>query len=205
MINEMTDNFIPADQRSIFLADGSYYLSLSILRFAENGGIPPEEKQKAGKEAIELARTALQLRTQLHGIESAKVAMAVGTLAEILDYFNNADDDEVLHLHEQSISIYRRVESSSSANVGVALNNLGMAYTHKANRAMDAKDLVRCMANYDLALPRLLDAARIYRAVNRMGAADNALRIVAQIEEDMRRIRIANEAAAEVVSAATRG
>ena len=43
MINDMTDNFIPADQRSEFLADASYHLAHAILRFAEAGGIPPEE------------------------------------------------------------------------------------------------------------------------------------------------------------------
>ena len=52
MINEMTDNFIPSEQRSLFLADGTYYLARAILRWAQVGGIPLEEKQKAGEEAI---------------------------------------------------------------------------------------------------------------------------------------------------------
>ena len=67
MINEMTDNFIPADQRSQFLADASYYLARAIHRLSKAGGIPPEGKQKAGEEAITLARQALELNTQLHG------------------------------------------------------------------------------------------------------------------------------------------
>ena len=74
MINEMTDDFIPSDQRTKFLADGSYYLARSIHRLAMAGGIPPEEKQKAGEEAIELARQALKLHTQLHGTENDDVA-----------------------------------------------------------------------------------------------------------------------------------
>ena len=52
MINEMTDNFIPANQRSKFLAHGSYWLARAIFHLAKAGGIPPEGKQKAGEEAI---------------------------------------------------------------------------------------------------------------------------------------------------------
>ena len=59
MIAEMTDNFIPADERPQFLAEASYYLAISIQALAGTGGIPPEEKQKAGEEAIALARKAL--------------------------------------------------------------------------------------------------------------------------------------------------
>ena len=205
MINEMTDNFIPSDQRSMFLADGSYYLATAIFNLARAGGIPPEQEQKAGKEAIELARQALELRTQLHGIESAKDAMVMGLLAGTLDYFNDVDDDVVLRLHEQSIDVYRRMEGTSSVNVGVAKKFLGTVYINRGRRAHAANDLDRCMVNYDLALPHIIDAARIFRAVNRMGLADHALRVVAQIEEDIRQIRIANEAAAKVVAAATRG
>ena len=203
MINEMTDNFIPSDQRPQFLADGSYYLAQAIRGLAEAGGIPPEEKQKAGKEAIELARQALKLHTQLRGIESAKVALCITTVADALDYFNNVDDDEILRLYEQAIAINRRLQGSSAVNVAAGDNQLGNAYNHRAIRAQAANDLDRCMANLELALPHFREAARIHRANNHMDSADKALRNVAQIEESMRQVGIARAAAA--VAAATRG
>ena len=82
MINEMTDNFIPADQRSQFLADGSYYLATAIFRFAYSRGIPPEEKQRVGEEAIAYARQTLQIHTQLRGNDSVAVAADMTALAD---------------------------------------------------------------------------------------------------------------------------
>ena len=76
VINEMADNFISADERSQFLADGSYYLAASILALAQAEGIPPEGRQKEGDEAIMLARQALELYTRLFGTESSKVPLA---------------------------------------------------------------------------------------------------------------------------------
>ena len=107
MIAEMTDNFIPSDQQPEFLADVSYYLAHAIQGLAQAGGIPPAEKQKAGEEAIEHARRALEIHTQLHGTESAKAAASMCALSEALDFFNDVDDGGVLHLREQSISIIR--------------------------------------------------------------------------------------------------
>ena len=104
MINDMADNFIPSDQRSEFLADGSYYLAVAIYGLAKAGGIPPEEKQKAGEEAIASARQALEIHTQLYGTENVNVAADMGTLADVLDHFNDVDDDEVLRLIEQAIA-----------------------------------------------------------------------------------------------------
>ena len=203
MINEMTDNFIPSDQRPSFLAEGSYYLARAILGLSEAGGIPPEEKQKAGKEAIALARQALELHTQLCGAESAKVASDMGTLADILDYFNIVDDDEILRLHEQSIAIYCRVEGSSCVNVAAGENQFGVAYFIRANRARAANDLDRWLVNLELALPHYREAARIYRAINRLDTADETLGNIAQVEDQMRQIRIA-KAAAVAAAAATR-
>ena len=124
MINDMADNFIPSDQRPQILADGSYYLSQAIFLLARNGGIPPEEKQKAGEEAIVLARQALKLHTQLRGTESADVANDMHTIANVLDYFNDVDDDEILRLYEQAIAIYNRVEGSSYVNVAAGENSM---------------------------------------------------------------------------------
>ena len=204
MINDMADNFIPSDQRSLFLADGSYYLAAVILGLAEAGGIPSEEKQKAGEEAIALSRQALELHTQLCGAESAKVTCSMVLLADILDYFNNVDDDEVIRLFEKGIAINRRVEGSSSVNVAVGENNLGMVYKKRANRAQAANDLDRQLANLELALPHLREAARICRPINHKDKADKALRKVAETEENIRLIRIARAAAA-TTAAVTRG
>ena len=206
MIAEMTDYFIPVDQRPQFLADGSYWLARAIHKLAEAGGIPPEEKQKAGKEAIELARKALELYTQLEGTEHAEVAGAMSVLADALDYFNNIDYDEIPRLYEQAIAIYSRVEGSSSVNVAMTMYQLGNVYIYRAKRAQAVDDLDRCMTNLELALPHFREAARIFRDINRVDNADKALRTIARIEENIRQVVIAKaEGAAAVAAAATRG
>ena len=189
MINDMTDNFIPSDQRPRFLADGSYWLARAIHQLAVAGGIPPAEKQKAGEEAIALARQALELRTHLHGTESAKAAMGMSTLADVLDYFNDVgDDDEIFRLHQQANAITSRVEGSSSPNVAVGEANLGNAYKNRATRALAAHDLDRCIANLELALPLYREAVRIYRINNHVESADKVLQDVAHTEESIRRV-----------------
>ena len=193
MINDMADNFIPAHQRSEFLAEGSYYLARAILALAKTGGIPPEEKQKAGEEVIALARQALELHTQLHGTESKDVALDMHALAEILDYFNNVDDDDILRLIEQSIAIFSRVEGNSSVNVAAGENQLGKVYHKRANRALAVNDLDRFVANLELALPHYREASRIHRAINRMDIADEALDCAIAVEEKIRQIRIAEQ------------
>ena len=201
MINDMTDNFIPSDQRPLFLADGSYYLAMAIYRLAMSGGIPAEEKQKAGEEAIALARQALEIRTQLHGTESVGVAGDLRVLADILDYFNDVDDDEILRLHGQSNAITRRVEGSSSLNMAVGERNFGTSYYKRAKRTHATNDLDRCVSNLELALPHYREAARIYGAVNHVDSADNVVRTIAAVEEEIRQIGIVRSTAA----AATRG
>ena len=188
MINEMTDNFIPTDLHPWFLAEGSYYLAQALFRLAHAGGIPPEEKQKAGVEAIALARQALEIYIQLHGTESAKVANSTGNLADILDFFNDVDDDEFLRLHEQSIAIYRRVQGSSSYNVAAGENQLGNAYYNRSKRAYAARDLDRCLANLELALPHYREAARIFQAISHVDMADNSLHHIAKVEEMIRMV-----------------
>ena len=195
MIANDADGIVPSDQRESLLADGSYWLSIATLSLAEAGGIPLEEKQKAGEEAIALARKALEIEIQLHGTENIEVAQDMRALASVLDYFNDVDDDEILRLYEQSNAITSRLEGSSSVNVAVGEKNLGIAYHKRAVRAQAANDLDRCMANEELALPYLREAARIYRDVNHVDAADRALRIVVEIEEKIRQIGIARAAA----------
>ena len=191
MIAEMTDNFIPVDQRQRFLADGSFWLARAIYRLAQAAGITAEEKQKAGNEAIELARKALEIHTQLFGTESARVATDMGALADVLDYFNNVDDDEIFRLREQASAIYRRVEGSLSYNVASGMKNLGIAYHHRAARAEASDDLDRCLSNLELSLSHYSEAARIFSAINHVDLANGALRSVAETEEHIRLARAA--------------
>ena len=200
MIAEMTDNF---DQRPRFLADGSYYLSRAIHALAQDGGIPPEGKQKAGEEAIALARKALEIHTQLSGTENSTVSNVMGVLAEVLDYFNDVDDDETLRLREQAIVIHCRVQGSSSPNVAVSEFNLGNAYCKRSDRAADANDLDRQLANLELALPHFREAVKIYRAINYVDKADDALRQIAIVEGNIRRIGIVSAATAAAAAATT--
>ena len=198
MINEMTDNFIPADQRSRFLAEGSQNLAQAIHRLAKAGGIPPEAQQKAGKEAIELAHQALKLRIQLRGTENGQVANDMLTLADVLDHFNDVDDDEILRLYEQAIAIHCRVEGSLSFNVAASEGNLVFAYSNRSNRAMAANDLDRALANLELALPHYREAARIFQAINHVDNADKSLRKVASTEENIRQIGVARATGAVI-------
>ena len=186
MIVEMTDNFIPGDQQPRFLAEISSYLAKAILSLTWAGGIPPQEKQKSGEEAIKHARKALELHTQLH--QSVNAASDMMALADMLDYFNDVDDDEIPRLHEQAIVILRRVEGSMSMNVAVGEKNLGDAYRNRARRADAAKDLDREVANAELALPHYREAARIFQAINHVDSADKALRRVTEIETVLRHI-----------------
>ena len=191
IISDRTDNLISEDQRPPFLADGSYYLAQAIFRLTMAGGIPPEDKEIAGKEAIALARKALEIHTQLCGSESAQVASDMSILSDALDYFNNVDDDEVLRLMEQAIAIYSQVEGSSSVNVASRRSNLGSAHINRASRALDVNDLDRCVANLEQALTHFREAARIYQAIKRVDQADKILRNIAGIEEDIRQIETA--------------
>ena len=198
MIAEMTDNFIPTDQRPFFLANVSYYLAEAILSLAEARGIPPEEKQKEVEEAITLARQALEIHTQLYGPENANVADDLGTLARALEHFSNVDDDEVLRLRQQSITTFRRVQGRSSLNVAVGENNLGNMYVRRSTRAQNANDLDRCMVNLELAMPHYHEAVRIYREINHVGNADNTVQCIAQVEEQIRQVGIARSAAVQL-------
>ena len=207
IINHKHDNKIPDDQRQRYIADGAYFLAQATLQLAKDGGIPPGEKQKAGQEAIVLARKALEIYTQLYGNEHEKVACDMGVLAELLDFFNEENDDEIFHLFEQAIAIYSRVQGSSSVNVATSAFNFGNVYTKRANRARAANDLDRCLANLELSLSHFRESARIYRAINHIDDADDSSREVDKVEEYLQRVIIARTAAAAAAatSAATRG
>ena len=189
------DSHIPDNKRQEFTATGAYYLASAMLELAKHGDIPPEENQVAGQEAIALARRALEINTQLYGTEHHYVANTMCMLADSLGYFNNVDDDEVFHLFEQAIAIYARVEGSSSVSVGASKANLATAYKNRAYSACDVNDLNRMLSNLEQALPLYVDAARIFKAVNRLDRIDDAERHVVQVEEELRQLRI--EIAAE--------
>ena len=195
MIAEMTDNFIPTDQQPRFLAEVSHWLAVAIHRLAMTEGIPPDEKQKSGEEAMSLVRKALELHTQLRGAASADVAGDMVVLAEVLDHFNDVDDDEILRLFEQAIAIYSRVQGSSSLNVARIEDKLALTYQNRAKRADVAKDLDRELVNMELALPHYRESARIYRATNHMDSADVALLKISQTREKIRLIGVARAVA----------
>ena len=200
IINHKNDNKIPDNQRQEYIGRGAYYLANATLKLAQSGGIPSGEKQKAGQEAIALARRALDNQIQTYGIEHEKVANTMGLVAEALDHFNDDDDEEVLHLHEQARKIHAKVNGGSSSNVGVDNNNLGNVYLHRANRARGRNEVNRQKANLELALPRYREAARIFRAINRVEMADQVANMGIFIEK--RLVEIASVIAA---LAATRG
>ena len=203
IINERTDNIIPADRRQKFLARGSHYLARATHLLAKAGGIAPEAKQAAGVKAIALAREALEISTPLFGAGSEQVASNVNVLADVLVYFNDVDDDEVLRLYEQGKAIYARVHGGSSHNVAASENNLAIVYRSRAKRAHDANDLDRVEANLQLALPHLREAVRICRAINHPDKADEALGSAVKIEQLLRLVEIQRAAAAAAATAAT--
>ena len=171
---------------------------------AKAGGIPPEAKQKAGEEAIELARKALELHTQLHGTESIDVAADMSSLADVLG-IGNVDDDEIPRLYEQAIVIFSRLQGSSSPNVAIGKMKLGNAYKNKATTANAANDLNRCMANLELALTQYREAARIFSIINHVDNTNAALHNIAEVEKNIRKIEIVRAAATTTTAGATRG
>ena len=191
MITSRYDNIIPECHRQHFLAVGSRLLSDATYRLAESGGIASEEKQKAGEKAIALARKALEIHTQLHGSESAQAASDMVSLAKALKYFNDVDDDGILHLYEQAKSNYSLKEGNLSPNVAVCEHSLAAAYIDRAGRARDTNDFDRCVANLELALTHYREAERIYRINNYMDAAGRVAQRKDEIEEELIEVRIA--------------
>ena len=188
--NNHVDNDIPGDKWQHYVAMAAHLLAQAIWRLAESGGIPPEEKQKAGEEAIARARQSLDIYTQLHGAECQNAGNAMGGLASVLDYFDDGgDNSEVPRLYEQSITIHARVTGRTSVDVGESEFNFGLAYYQRASKAHAVQDLDRNQANLELALPHFREAARIFTAIKQTDLANEALRNVADIEERLRFVR----------------
>ena len=156
------DSHIPDNLREEFTARGAMELARALWQLAAFGGMPAEEKKEVGVEAFMLARSALEIYTQLHGIESLEAANSMGTLAIALDFFNDVDDDEDTRLLELASAIFSEVYGGLSSNVAVSERNLFLLYTKKAKRAYAAHDLNRLVAHQQQALSHLREAARIY-------------------------------------------
>ena len=114
----------------------------------------------------------------------------------MLDYFNNVDDDEVLRLRKQAVSLLSRLEGSLSYNTAVGNENLGRSYCGIASRANEAKDWDRGIVNLNLALTYCREAVRIYKAINLLDKADDVVRNITVVEENIRKIGIAKAKAA---------
>jgi len=159
---------IPADRYQEYLARGAMEYARAILAFAEVDGSPPSEKQQAGEEAIVLARRSLAIRMEQDANGTAEMAASMLTLTQVLQYFNDVND-EVLRLYQQSIAIHTRVEGRSSYNVAVGEFNLGNAYYLLATKEIPAlftiNDQETRLVNWDLALSRYRDAARTFTAI----------------------------------------
>ena len=183
------DSHIPDNLREEFTARGASALSRALWRLAEYGDMPAEEKPGTGVEAIMLARRSLEIFTQLHGNEDGNVATSIELLACVLEFFNSVDDDEIIPLREQAIAINTRVLGCLSFNVAMCESNLGNTYKQRTMRAERiGNDLDRCISNMELALPHYREAARIYRAINRLEDANNAAYYVAQTEKELRNV-----------------
>ena len=166
---------------------GARELARALWNFALRGGVmPPKEKQETGVEAIMLARRALAIHTQLYGAESLEVAGSSDVLANCIKYFNPSEEDEVIHLFKQALSIYRRLEGNDSPNVGVNLNNLGIVYNNRGARKGEAGQFNQYIANLELALPCFRDATRIARANNLVELADKAEQKFVDVRERLR-------------------
>ena len=98
------------------------------------GGFPPgAESERAGEEAIALARQSLSIKTHLNGPESPIVALSMNELAEILSTFGETadDDEERLVAMESAMAITVRMDGSRSMKVAagrVQWNNIHSEY-----------------------------------------------------------------------------
>ena len=183
IINHKYDNKIPDDRREAYIARGAYYLAQATLRLAMNGGIPPREKQKAGEKVSALARRALEIHTQLYGVESENAINDMCVLADTLVFFND-DYDEFIRLYKQAVSIYIRLQGSTSPNVAICKSKLSDVYNKKAG---DANDKESCIENLEKTLCHSREAVRIFRAVGRMEEADKHEQRILEVEEALQR------------------
>ena len=168
---------IPENKQQSFLADGTYYLARATCGLAEAGGIPPEEKQKAGEEAITLALKALEMQTQLNGTVGDNITSVVDVISDLLAYFNDSEDEGTIRVWQQVIATVRQVNDGLSLDTGRSEHNLGLLYIERAVKAQSSEDWDRVLACGDLALLRLREAVRIYKAIERTGMVEDAAQL----------------------------
>ena len=201
--DKSSNNHIPENERQPYIANGAKCLAEATLALAESGTLSVREKQRAGIDAVWFARKALEVRTQLYGSESDDVAIDMGVLASVLDYFNDVDDDETVELYQKSTAITARVQGRMSPNTAAGELNLASTYQNRARRALNTDAHDREVTNLELALPHYREAARIYRNINRADKADKAVRAAINVEEWLQRAIVRRVAAA--AAASTRG
>ena len=197
--NNHVDNDIPGEQRLKYVENAAKLLAQAIFHLSRSGGIPSEEKEKEGAEAITRARQALEINTQLHGTMSEGVAIAMATLANVLNHFKEDCDDEVIDLYKQAIDIHRQLYGNMSINVGVKNRNVGITYYNRANRAHQASDLQREKNNLELALTHLREAAYIYTSINHVEKSERTLRNVNEVEQRLHQITVDESASSRKV------
>ena len=193
MIMHPTTHDIPEGLQQPYLALSSRLLAGATLELVRAGGIPPEEKQKVGEEVTALARKALEIDTKLYGAEGDGVISSMSKLADVLNHFNDVDD-EVLRLRQQVHAFYVRVGDNSSVNLAKSKQKLGDVYGYRAARALTANDLDRQLANLELTLPLYRESLQIYRAFQRMDEADEIAQRVTEIEEWIQQATMARTA-----------
>ena len=200
---EHVDNILLLDKRQTYLAMSSNMLALAIFKLAESGGIPAEEKQKAGEEAIARARECLEVTVQAVGPQNASVAASMAVLADVLAYFLDTNEEtESLRLYEQAIAIYTRCDGATSIKVGSCKNTLATMYVKRAVRAHIAKVKGQYGAHLELAVPIFREAGWIFRALNLPDRADAAFGDAYVMEDQLR--QVAEKAAAEAAAALRR-
>ena len=177
------DSHIPDNLREQFTARGAKELARALHALAQHGGMPVEEKQQTGKEAIMLARRALEIDTQVNGAESLQVGNDMAALAQVLSFFSEMDGDETIRLYDQSTAIYAKVEGNYSKNVATNEYNVGSLYYRRSKKAADAHDLDLFVFSLEMALPHYREAVRIYRAINHEDDANDATQYVVRVEE----------------------
>ena len=195
------ESHIPDNMREAFTARGAKELARALLNFAQQGNLPMEEKKETGKEAIMLARRALEIDTQVNGAESLQEGSDMAALAQVLSFFSEMDgDDETVRLYDQSTAIYALVEGNLSKNVAVNEYNVGLFYYNRSKREITVDTMDQCVADLELSLSRFHEAARIYRVIDHVDDVNGAMQFVKHAEE---LLRLATPARASASAATT--
>ena len=185
---DVVDN-IPTDKRQKYVANAAQMLAQATYQLAENGGhLSLEEKQHAEELSIARARQSVEINKQEYGATSEHVALSMGTLSDVLDYFSDGRNDEVLCLNNQALAIHMRMYGKMSMNVGTCEYNLGSCYDRRANNAQNVNDWDQCYAHLELALTHYREAVEIFQTINFVDNAVAAKRNMAVVEDQLLRI-----------------